>query len=121
MNASALNYFIAVLVVLGVSLGACGNESDTPRDHCEDYCENQGTAVDCPNEVATDYVAECKQFCGVVLPQLDSECRATADEYFECSAAEETWKCAPGGSLPLSTNDICDAKADAYAECFANQ
>lgn len=101
-----------------------GSSADAAPDiatNCGSFCDNQGTATDCPEEVATQGVDTCKQLCRALVPSLDEQCTLLANAFFICSASSDSWHCLEGGNLPVQVDDACKAENEAYADCLASQ
>lgn len=109
----------ALLTTLLLAAVACGgSSSDDAKSSCRAVCDKQATATGCTN--LSQYVSNCKTLCDVVVPQLDSSCRAKAQAAFDCQV-ELTYQCFEGGSIPVQTTDDCQAELQAYADCLGTQ
>ena len=139
MKVSLRSVFLVAAISLVAVTGCRADDDDTPNGadageatpgidanaalnitaNCASYCDNQGTATDCPEEVATQGVANCKLLCDAVIQSLDEECKVIANAFFTCSVSSDRWQCLEGGNLPVQVDDSCKAESDAYASCLA--
>lgn len=117
MNRHILSPLLASLLL--VSFAACTDDGESARETCIAHCEYIGASEGCPDSVANEDVAECKQGCGTVLELWSDDCVVAAEELWLCSMSELTYQCDSGDDQPYSTDEGCEAEFEAFGLCMA--
>ena len=115
MTQRLVSILLAAVATFAVACGGDDDSSGDVADACRAVCDKQGQATGCGS--LTEYLGACNAVCGVIVGQLDSDCRAKAQAAYECQAGL-SYMCLSGGDVPLQTSAGCEAELDAYADCL---
>jgi hypothetical protein len=123
MKGFNMKQLLTALLVLSLAVFAgCSEDQGDVVDTCLAHCEHVGAAVNCPDTVANEDVAECKAACQPYVSSLDADCQVALEDFYLCSMSAYTYQCDEGSDMAyaeiVGDDDPCEEEGAAWGACM---